>query len=266
MTPKERFQQSLAELKIELAPGADDKLLKYLGLVLEANKTMNLTSIEDPGEAVSKHLVDSLSVLMLKSLEPQVLAESTHWTDVGSGAGFPGLALALACPNAQVNLLESTGKKAHFLETTSAQLGLLKQVKVYNVRAEATCLPGPGARSSAKAMAVPRGTGPEVPPLRATQNVVFFRGVSKLASLVELGMPLLKEGGLLVAYKGPKADEELAEAKKAMSLLKAELVEKKAFTLPLVNDPRVLVVLRKVGETSKVYPRAVGTAQKEPLI
>ncbi len=265
MTPKERFQQSLGELKIELAPGVDDKLFKYLGLVLEANKTMNLTSIEDPGEAVSKHLVDSLSVLMLKSLESQVLAESTHWTDVGSGAGFPGLVLALACPNAQLSLLESTGKKAHFLETTSAQLGLLKQVKVYNVRAEATCLPGPGARS-AKAEAVPRGTGPAVPNLRKTQNVVFFRGVSKLASLVELGMPLLKEGGLLVAYKGPKADEELAEAKKAMGLLKCELVEKKAFTLPLVNDPRVLLVLRKTGETSKIYPRAVGSAQKEPLI
>ena len=264
MTPLERFQQSLAELKIELAPGTDDKLLKYLGLVLEANKTMNLTSIEDPGEAVSKHLVDSLSVLMLKTLESQVLAESSDWTDVGSGAGFPGLVLALACPNTHVNLLESTGKKAHFLETTVAQLGLLKRVSVYNARAEAICLPGPGARS-AKAEAVPRGTAPALPNLRATQNVVFFRGVSKLVSLVELGMPLLKQGGLLVAYKGPKADEELAEAKKVMGLLKAELVEKKAFNLPLVNDPRVLLVLRKVGETSKQYPRLVGSAQKEPL-
>ncbi len=105
-----------------------------------------------------------------------------------------------------------------------------------------------------------------MPSLRASQDAVFFRGVARLASLVELGMPLLKVGGLLVAYKGPKADEELIEAKKAMGLLKAELAEKLAFQLPVVNEARVLVVLRKTGETSKVYPRAVGTAQKEPLL
>ena len=77
---------------------------------------------------------------------------------------------------------------------------------------------------------------------------------------------MLKVGGLLVAYKGPKAGEELTEAKKIMAQLKAEQVEKLAFTLPIVNEARVLVVLQKKGETSKMYPRAVGMAQKEPLI
>jgi 16S rRNA (guanine527-N7)-methyltransferase len=264
MTPIERLQESLKELKISLNPGIDEKLLKFLDLVLEANKTMNLTSIEDPGEAVSKHLVDSLSVLMLKTLVYQ-LNGARAWTDVGSGAGFPGMALALAQPQAQVHLLESTGKKAYFLETTTAQLGLMKQVKVLNARAEALCLPTPGARS-AKSDFVPRGTGPSLPSLRANQDAVFFRGVSKLASLVELGIPLLKVGGLIIAYKGPRASEELVEAKKAMGLLKAELVEKLAFNLPIVNEPRVLLVLRKTGETSKNYPRGIGTAQKEPLI
>jgi 16S rRNA (guanine527-N7)-methyltransferase len=264
MTPIERLQVSLAELKIPLVPGADEKLLKFLGLVLETNKTMNLTSIEDIGEAVSKHLVDSLSALMLKSLFSQ-LNSLRAWTDVGSGAGFPGMALALAQPEAQVHLLESTGKKAHFLEMAAAQLGLLKQVRVLNARAEAVCLPTPGARSG-NPSAVPRGTSPVLPSLRANQDAVFFRGVSKLASLVELGIPLLKVGGLIIAYKGPKAAEELSEAKKAMGLLKAELVETLAFNLPLVQEPRVLLVLRKTGETSKSYPRAVGTAQKEPLI
>jgi 16S rRNA (guanine527-N7)-methyltransferase len=264
MTPIERLQTSLAELKISLPTGADEKLLKFLGLVLETNKTMNLTSIEDPGEAVSKHLVDSLSVLMLKTLAYQ-LSGARAWTDVGSGAGFPGMALALAQPSAQMHLLESTGKKAHFLETTAAQLGLMKQVRVLNARAEVLCLPTPGARS-AKSELVSRGTAPSLPSLRANQDAVFFRGVSKLASLVELGIPLLKVDGLIIAYKGPRAAEELVEAKKVMGLLKAELVEKLAFTLPIVNEPRVLLVLRKTGETSKIYPRAVGMAQKEPLI
>ena len=264
MTPKERLLESLNTLKISLPPGADDKLLKYLDLVLETNKTMNLTSIEDPGEAVSKHLVDSLSVLMLKSLAPQ-LSTPVSWSDVGSGAGFPGLPLAIAVPQAQLHLLESTGKKAHFLETTVAQLGLLKQVKVLNARAETVCTWTPGPRS-AKQEAVPRGTSAPLPSLRANQDAVFFRGVSKLAALVELGIPMLKVGGLLIAYKGPKAGEELTEAKKIMTLLKAEQVEKLAFTLPIVNEARVLVVLQKKGETSKMYPRAVGMAQKEPLI
>jgi 16S rRNA (guanine527-N7)-methyltransferase len=264
MTPIERLQSSLEELKIQLPVGAEDKLLKYLGLVLETNKTMNLTSIEEPGEAVSKHLVDSLSVFMLRTLGSE-LHKAASWADVGSGAGFPGLVLALANPQAQMSLLESTGKKAHFLETTVAQLGLMKQVRVFNARAEALCLPTPGARS-AKSEAVPRGTSEPLPSLRASQDAVFFRGVSRLASLVELGMPLLKVGGLLVAYKGPKAAEEIVEAKKIMGLMKVEVAEKHAFTLPLVNDPRILVVLRKMGETSRQYPRAVGMAQKEPLI
>ena len=264
MTPLERLKTSLEELKIQLPEGAKDKLLKYLGIVLETNKTMNLTSIEDPGEAVSKHLVDSLSVLLLRTLGSE-LQKPASWADVGSGAGFPGLVLALANPLAQMNLLESTGKKAHFLETTAAQLGLLKQVKVYAARAESLCTPTPGARSG-KVEAVPRGTGEPLPSLRASQDAVFFRGVSRLASLVELGMPLLKVGGLLIAYKGPKAGEEITEAKKIMGLMKAEMAEKHSFNLPIVNDPRVLVVLRKMGETTRQYPRAVGMAQKEPLI
>jgi 16S rRNA (guanine527-N7)-methyltransferase len=261
MTPIERLNSSLATLKISLPPGADAKLLKYLGLVLETNKVMNLTSIEDESEAISKHLVDSLSVLMLKTLSAQ-LGQTPAWMDVGSGAGFPGLPLALAVPDAHLSLLESTGKKAHFLETTVAQLGLMKQVDVFNVRAEAICGWAPGARS-AKAEIVSRGTAPS---LRATQDAVFFRGVSKLASLVELGMPLLKVGGLMIAYKGPKADEELTEAKRAMVQLKAEVVEKLPFSLPLTEDARVLVVLKKTGDTSKLFPRLIGTAQKEPIL
>ena len=264
MNSLERLNQSLAELKITLPEGADVKLLKFLDLVLETNKTMNLTSIEDPSEAISKHLVDSLSVLMLKTLGSE-LSREANWVDVGSGAGFPGLALAIANPKAKMHLLESTGKKAHFLETAVAQLGLMKQVVVLNARAEVLCLPTPGARS-AKVDSVPRGTSAPLPSLRANQDAVFFRGVSKLAALVELGMPLLKVGGLMVAYKGPKADDELLEAKKVMTLMKAELAEKLAFNLPLVNDPRVLVVLRKMGDTTKAYPRAVGLAQKEPMI
>jgi 16S rRNA (guanine527-N7)-methyltransferase len=250
--------QDVAALGLTLPAGSEALLIKYLELVLETNQTMNLTSITDPQEAVHKHLVDSLSVLLLKDLAAQAQRAVT-WTDIGSGAGFPGMVLALVAPGSIMHLVESTGKKAHFLNTTAASLGLLKRVQVHNQRAEVLAQ-GDERGSSAKDD-VPRGTS-----LRAKSDAVFFRGVSRLNALVELGAPLLKVGGLLVAYKGPKAEEELTEAAKAMKELKMETLERKAFQLPGVNEARVLVCLRKTHDTPRRYPRPVGLAQKEPLL
>jgi 16S rRNA (guanine527-N7)-methyltransferase len=243
----------LTALGITLKPGAADILIRYLDAVLETNQVMNLTSITDPTEAVHKHLADCLSALALPSIQRQSQTASV-WADVGSGAGFPGLALAAGTELPLVHLIESTGKKAHFLNTTCATLSLLKRVQVHAARAEVLAQLNPG-RSD-----VPRGT-----PLRNHCDAVFFRGVSKLSSLVELGAPLLKLGGLLVAYKGPKADEELAEAGKALKELKMSFHERHAFVLPGVNEARILVCLKKTGETPKRFPRPVGLAQKEPF-
>lgn len=266
----------LSSLDLSLGPGIDGQLLRFLEKVLVANETMNLTSITDKAEAVHKHLVDSLSVLMLKTLMTQV-HQSPQWVDVGSGAGFPGMALALAVPSATVHLVESTGKKAHFLNTVSAELGLLKRVKVHNQRAEVMAQYQAGGSRAEKnvprgtrgksaapsAETVPRGTGLN---LRDSIDAVFFRGVARIASLVELGAPFLKVGGLLIAYKGPKAAEELTEAAKAMKELKMELVERKDFILPGVHEARSLVCFRKSAETTKKFPRLTGLAQKEPLV
>ena len=248
--------------------GSDAGLLAFLDKVLLANETMNLTAITDRVEAVRKHLVDSLSVLLLKSLAAQC-ARDPLWIDVGSGAGFPGMALALAVPGAQMHLIESTGKKAHFLNTAAAELGILRQVQVHNDRAEVLAQIAPSARAS---LPVPRGTDAPLVPrgtsqsLRASGDAVFFRGVSKLVSLAELGAPLLKKDGLLIAYKGPKAGEELAEASNAMKELKLELHERRDFLLPGIQEARTLLCLRKVGETPKRFPRPTGLAQKEPLV
>jgi 16S rRNA (guanine527-N7)-methyltransferase len=250
--------QDVAALGLNLPSSASPALIRYLNMVLEANQTMNLTAITDPQEAVHKHLVDSLSVLLLKDLATQSKGP-VIWADIGSGAGFPGLVLAMAVPNSLLHLVESTGKKAHFLNTTAASLGLLKRVQVHNARAEVLAQ-GADHTVSAK-IDVPRGTS-----LRGQCDAVFFRGVSRLNALIELGSPLLKVGGLLVAYKGPKADEELTEATKALKELKMEVAERKAFQLPGVNEARILICLRKIGETPKRFPRPVGLAQKEPLL
>ena len=247
------LQEDLKTLGISLRSGAAESLVQYLDAVLETNQVMNLTSITDPVEAIHKHLADSLAALALPGIRAQA-GTAAVWSDVGSGAGFPGLALAAGTELPLVHLIESTGKKAHFLNTTIAALGLLKRVQVHAVRAEVAAQEHPSPSD------VPRGT-----PLRNHCDAVFFRGVSRLSSLVELGAPLLKLGGLLVAYKGPKADEELAEAAKAMKELRMGFLERHAFTLPGANEARVLLCLRKTGETPKRFPRPVGLAQKEPF-
>ena len=261
-SPATLLASAVSTLGLALPDDAQPKMLRFLDGVLTTNQTMNLTAITDPAEAVHKHLVDSLSVLLLKDLALQASGEPV-WADIGSGAGFPGMVLALAVPGSHLHLVESTGKKAFFLQTSAVELGLTKRVTVHATRAETLAPLGPGKRASVKD--VPRGTVPAAN-LRGACDAVFFRGVSRLVSLVELGAPLLKPGGLLIAYKGPKAAEELVEAAKAMKELKMELRERKDFTLPGVNEARVLVCLRKIGETPKRFPRPVGLAQKEPII
>lgn len=254
----ELLEKDLADLGLQLPRPACEALLTYLGMVLKANQTMNLTAITEAAEGVHKHLIDSLSVLLLKDLRAQ-LGSQPRWVDVGSGAGFPGLALALAVPEAQLELVESTQKKAHFLNTSAVELGLLKRVKVHAERAEALAQDGQRAVS---AKTVPRGTTS----LRQAADAVFFRGVARLASLLELGAPLLKVGGLLVAYKGPKAAEELQESGRALKEMRMELAQRLDFTLPGAQEARVLLCFRKTAETSKRFPRLPGQAQKEPLL
>jgi 16S rRNA (guanine527-N7)-methyltransferase len=289
----ELLNKDLQTLELKLPAGADLLLLKFLEKVLVTNETMNLTSIVDPQEAVHKHLIDSVSVLMLKSLQAQI-PQGPSWIDVGSGAGFPGIALSLAVPSAKVHLVESTGKKAHFLNMVAAELGLMKRVIVHNQRAEVLA-PYVGPHGKAE-KDVPRGTKLRLRSqrlahgldaashdepliesrgsgakgltvnLRESADAVFFRGVSRISSLIELGAPFLKVHGLLIAYKGPKAPEELLEAKKAMKELKMELLEQKDFTLPGVLEARSVLCFRKTGETLKMFPRMTGLAQKEPLV
>jgi 16S rRNA (guanine527-N7)-methyltransferase len=247
------LQDDLTALGLSLPPGSTETLLRYLDAVLETNQVMNLTAITDPVEAVHKHLADSLAALALPSFKAQSQTAAV-WADVGSGAGFPGLALAAGTELPLMHLIESTGKKAHFLNTTIAALGLLRRVQVHATRAESL------AQLTLAPADVPRGT-----PLRGACDAVLFRGVSRLSSLVELGAPLLKLGGLLIAYKGPKADDELNEATKAMKELKIGYHERHTFVLPGAHEARVLICLKKNGETPKRFPRPVGLAQKEPI-
>mgnify|MGYP001441006500 FL=1 len=216
---------------IELPPAQLAQAEGFLRLLLEANAHFNLTALRSPEEARERHLVESLRLVPL-------VGECRHLLDVGSGGGLPGMVLAIARPEVAVTLLEATEKKAAFLEGTAAALGL-DNVKVVCDRAELAAAPGH--------------------PMRGHFDVVSARAVAALPTLLELTIPFLRVGGRLLAVKGERAEQELAEAARAMKLLGVELVQQ-------VRQPTATVLLlRKATETSLKYPRRSGEPKRRPL-
>ncbi len=238
LSPSERLAQSLNILGITLDESVRSGLLKFLEILLRENEKINLTAIKTLDEGISKHLVDSLSALTLN------LGPNQQWLDLGSGGGLPGMALAIARPDLSMTLVESTKKKAFFLSLAAAELGIAKRVKILPERAE---ILGQGA-------------------LREKFDVITCRALGRLNIVLELAIPLLKVGGKLIAYKGPKADEEIAEAAKALKVLQCKTPEKKVFTLPFLDETRTLVVIEKMGLSPRQYPRLPGTPAKEPIL
>jgi 16S rRNA (guanine527-N7)-methyltransferase len=241
MSPAERLSQSLASLGLALDTPTQTSLLQFLEILLRENEKINLTGIKSLDEGVTKHLVDSLAALTLPALKA---GRALQLMDIGSGSGMPGLALALARPEWSVILIEGTKKKARFLEAAAAELGISKRVRVEGERAE---LLGQGR-------------------LRDKADLVSCRALGRLNVVLELALPLLKAGGKLIAYKGPKADEEIAEAAKAIKVLGGKLIECKEFSLPLSEEGRSLIVLEKTSPTNRTYPRTPGMPANDPIV
>lgn len=209
-------------------------LMRHLDAVLKANETMNLTSIRGRREAVVKHVVDSLAVAPF-------LAPEEELTDLGSGAGYPGVPLAVVTRQRTV-LVESIQKKAAFLRRTASALGLEEIVEVFPGRAEQL------------ASARPEGF-----------SAVTVRAVSALPSLVELAAPLLCRGGRLFAMKGEPYQTEVKRAARAARLCGMEYRATEIYRLPGSDARRSILVYEKTGEPSMRLPRRAGTAQKRPL-
>jgi len=201
----------------------------YLKELLEWNKKFNLTSITDPEEIRTKHFEDSLSLLNTVHLTTQSLV------DVGAGAGFPGIPLKLACPDIKLTLLEATKKKVEFLKHIVSVLSL-ENVEVVWGRAE----------EIAKEK-------------RECFDLAVSRAVAKLNVLSEYCLPLVRAGGIFVAYKEEEVEAEVEEAKNAIATLGGQIREIKKFPL------RSLVIIDKVRETPSKYPRRAGMAKKRPL-
>ncbi len=199
-----------------------EKLATYLTFLVEYNKNVNLTAITDEDEIIVKHFIDSVVAIDL-------LRKDGKHVDIGSGAGFPAVVLKIFCPEVDVTMVESNGKKVAFLEQLIALLGL-NGIRAIKARAEDL------ARSSA----------------HASFDTASARAVTELNKLVEYAVPLLKVGGKLLAYKG-KSEEELLNAKNAIKILGARVVENRVYEIE--GYSRSLIAIEKINVTSEEYPR-----------
>lgn len=233
-----KFEKDLADLGIALTSEQINQFLRYFELLVEWNGFMNLTAITEYDEVMKKHFVDSLSLIKTYDVSKKVKV-----IDVGTGAGFPGLALKIAYPNLQVTLLDSLNKRINFLNEVISQLGL-SGVETVHGRAEDFAKPDK---------------------LRGKFDLCVSRAVANLSTLSEYCLPFVKVGGEFISYKSEKITEELSAAKNAISILGGKFDRSEEFTLPDSDIYRNLVVVKKTKETPKRYPRKAGLPSKEPI-
>lgn len=235
-TDKNLFEQLFRKEVLEVyAPEKQeltDKFFKYYVHLVETNKKFNLTAITEPEDVVTKHFADSL--LPLKA---EIIPENALCADVGTGAGFPGVPLAMLRPDIHMTLIDSLKKRLTFLDEVTEMTGLSNCETVHS-RAEDHAKSGN----------------------REKYDIVLSRAVSRLATLTELCLPLVKVGGKMVALKSRSAEEELAEAQKVIELLggKAEPI--------YGTEERNLVIITKIAPTPPIYPRKAGTPEKFPIV
>lgn len=227
------FHHACHERAIQVSSQELELLQAYLDRLLDVNTRMNLTAIRDEETAWMRHVFDSLTMLeAIKSDSDQRVV------DIGSGGGLPAIPLAIMRPDLRFTLVESTGKKARFLEETASDLGL-KHVEIRAERAETL------------------GRDPDY---RASFHVATARAVAALPVLLELTAPLLKVGGQLLAMKGRKAQEEIKKSRRVLELLHMRILRKEE-----LDEDSILVRVKKDAATGKRYPRPPGTPAKTPL-
>lgn len=226
------FEDLIASFPEAMDESKAEAMKRFFILLQETNAEMNLTRIDEEKEAVVKHFYDSLAVTRLLKVSGKV-------ADIGSGAGFPGIVLAIAFPEAHFSLVESNGKKCRFLHQAVEALDL-GNVSIINARAENL-----------------RG--------KEAFDIAIARAVSDLRVLTELIAPLLKVGGRFVAMKGRNADEELMLAKHALKEMNLSLEQEDTFELPEEMGERKNLLFVKTKKNSRKYPRDYAEIKRNPL-
>jgi len=227
------LKEGLPQLGLDLSDEICVQLCSFGRAMVKQNEVMNLTGITEDAPVAKLHLLDSLTVLSCEDLKNKSVI------DVGCGAGFPGVPLAIACPEAKVTLLDSLAKRMNWLETVLPQLGV-KNAECITARAEE-----------------------EVAKRRESYDFATSRAVARLNILLELTAPYVKVGGKVLAMKGAAAREELEEAKGAIAKLGLKLEQVREF--PIDGTAHAVIVLRKVSPTPAKYPRRFAKIKQNPL-
>lgn len=232
------FEEKLHSLGIELTEEQYKQFDKYYELLVEWNKVMNLTGITEYEEVNEKHFVDSLSIV--KAVD---ISKVQAVIDIGTGAGFPGIPLKIVFPQLKITLLDSLNKRIKFLDTVITELGL-ENIETIHGRAE----------DFAKKAEY-----------REQYDLCVSRAVANLSTLSEYCLPFVRVGGMFVPYKSGEIDQEVNEAGTAIKVLGGKKIEVVKFQLPESDINRSFVLINKVKNTGKKFPRKAGMAAKEPI-
>ena len=233
-----RFDQELETLGIRLTDVQKRQFDRYYELLIEWNRVMNLTGITEYDEVNLKHFTDSLTIVRIKNME-----NVSTLIDVGTGAGFPGIPIKIAFPYIKVTLLDSLNKRIKFLNQVVEELDLEDVVTLHG-RAEDYA---------------------KKEEYREQFDLCASRAVANLSTLSEYCLPFIKKGGCFVSYKSADSDEEIQQSEKALDILGGKIEKVDKFVLPGSDMGRALVMIEKVKNTPRKYPRKAGVPSKEPL-
>lgn len=237
-----RLSEKVLKLNIELTDLQLEQFQTYYEMLVETNKVMNLTAITEIEDVITKHFLDSLA---LAEVYPDICDDSKSITvlDLGTGAGFPGIPLKIAFPHLKITLMDSLNKRVKFLQSVINELELC-DIEAVHGRAEEA------ARNKL---------------YREQFDLCVSRAVANLATLSEYCVPFIKVGGKFIPYKSAEIEEEAKGGKRAVEVMGGKISEIKKLMLPDSDIERSFVIIDKIKNTPKTYPRKAGTASREPI-
>ncbi len=236
MIDKSLLKNEAEKIGISLNDEMLERFDTYAQFLVETNKVQNLTRITEPDEIVIKHFVDSLTLLTVYNVP-----SGAKVADIGTGAGFPGVALKIVRPDIELTLIDSLGKRINFLNELCDKLGF--SAETYHLRAEEA-----GLKAE----------------LREKFDVTTARAVARLNILCEYCIPLTKTGGAFISMKGPTGSEEADESVKASDILGGKIKSVNKLTLSDSSE-RQIIIIDKISSTPSKYPRHGGKISKNPL-
>jgi 16S rRNA (guanine527-N7)-methyltransferase len=244
------LQQGCAQLGVPLSAPQLAQFEQFYHELVTWNEKFNLTAITEYAEVQTKHFLDCLAAIPILTAEWAASAKTPSsptltfsCVDVGAGAGFPGIPLKIALPSLRWMLMDGTGKKVLFLNQMVTKLGL-SDVQVVQGRAEEL-----GRQAQ----------------FRGQFDLATARAVAPLNTLVEYLLPLVRQGGIAMFYKGASAPQEFIEARRAIEILGGETIRLAPVTVPFLAEKRFILLVKKVRPTPSQYPRGQGLSRKKPL-